>query len=371
MRFAVATALLVASSSFAHGAYPLAYSLTERPGDPQQLIAGTTFGGLVSNNGGKTWSWVCEEAVGYGAMATPKWLMSESGAMFAAGFRGLHVSRDRGCTWNSTSDFDATGAADLAIDGSTLYACSGKYDALNRVMKSTDDGLTWSPIGPAPSKVVFYSAVKVAPSRPQRVYVSEWWFQPVSAALHISDDSGAHFERIDLTASLPTASAFTLLAIDPVDPDTLYASVTQSQNPDGGTPTSTFIKSTNGGHSFAPLFTATSQVSSATVSADRTTVFAATGDGLFRSIGGADFTQVKPPTRSACADQAPNSLYVCGWPEVDGFALARTDDRASSALSPILRWSQICGISSCPLTRRSPPSATPISPRCRPPFPPI
>lgn len=337
---AIATVPLAA---LAHGAYPLATSAMEQPGDSQHLVVGTTFGAMLSTDQGQSWAWVCEEALGYQTLVSPKWLVSASGAIFAVGFKGVQISRDFGCSWAAAPEFTATGASDLAIDGATLFASTSTYDVQNKVLKSTDDGLSWRAVGPS-SRTAFFSAVKVAPSRTSRVYVSEWYFQPPSAALHVSNDSGEQFERRELTAALPTASAFTLLAVHPLEPDVVFAQVTN----DGGERSSFLLKSVDGGRTFAVVLTDSAQFSSLAISDDGLHVNAATANGLYRSHDGGDsFAQVKPPTNKACAFKGSSSAFVCGWPDVDRFAVARLGWQPTDTLQPLLAWSQVTRVPSC------------------------
>src|SRR6267154_1628576 len=93
-----------------HGSYPLAYQMVEKPGDPTQLLAGTSFGVVVSHDNGGTWSWICEEAIGYGTGLQPVWYVAPDGTCFGAGFNGLFVSHDQGCTWSTAPELASSGA---------------------------------------------------------------------------------------------------------------------------------------------------------------------------------------------------------------------------------------------------------------------
>jgi hypothetical protein len=56
----------VSSAAYAHGPDPHATSITFQRGNDQHIVAGTTYGMLISSDGGATWHWMCEAAVGYG-----------------------------------------------------------------------------------------------------------------------------------------------------------------------------------------------------------------------------------------------------------------------------------------------------------------
>lgn len=55
----------------ANGRPPATNGVTFRPGDPDSLYIATTFGLLISHDGGCTVRWVCESNLGYGAAGIP------------------------------------------------------------------------------------------------------------------------------------------------------------------------------------------------------------------------------------------------------------------------------------------------------------
>src|SRR4051812_35323444 len=61
------TELYAGTSARANGRYPAAQMLATRPGDDdaQTMALRTTFGLLLSKDGGKSFRWVCEKALGF------------------------------------------------------------------------------------------------------------------------------------------------------------------------------------------------------------------------------------------------------------------------------------------------------------------
>src|SRR5258706_6849694 len=55
---------LAGRTAQANGRYPLANQLVVDPGAPDHLVARTTFGLLSSHDTGKSWTWICEDALG-------------------------------------------------------------------------------------------------------------------------------------------------------------------------------------------------------------------------------------------------------------------------------------------------------------------
>src|SRR5262245_12927572 len=57
---------LAATTAHANGRYPEANQLVvDRGGDPARLVLRTTYGLVQSTDAGKTWRWICEDAIGY------------------------------------------------------------------------------------------------------------------------------------------------------------------------------------------------------------------------------------------------------------------------------------------------------------------
>src|SRR4051794_21859487 len=98
---AAAIALGAPPRAEANGRLPATSTITFRQGHETDIAVGLTFGLLVSHDGGKTWGWMCEAAVGYGGTYDPVYVYSPSGALFATTFNGLSVMRDS-CTFAAT-----------------------------------------------------------------------------------------------------------------------------------------------------------------------------------------------------------------------------------------------------------------------------
>ncbi len=295
--------------------------MVEQPGDPTHLLAGTSFGVLVSNDDGASWQWICEESIGYGTGLLPVWYVAPDGAMFGAGFKGLFISRDHGCTWTADPNFTSTGASDIQSNGTMLFAATELYGPVNHVWRSGDEGMTWSALSPS-SDEEFYTTVRIAPSRPQRVYVAEWWYKPTSTeALEVSDDNGDTFARIDLTNRMPKGplddggvgtlgGAFYVFAVDQTDPDVLYGGLIQ----DNDAHTAYVLRSIDEGVTWTSLLSSPDQLGSMAVTADGGELFAATAIKLYESANGGPFTALDVPTRSSCVNLYDDRLYACGWP---------------------------------------------------------
>src|SRR5207302_1066297 len=98
----LATLLAATSSAQANGRPPGTSTIQFRVGNDADVLLGMTFGLLASHDGGASWQWMCEAAVGYGGTYDPRYLWFASGPIVATTFAGLQVSRD-GCTFAPTA----------------------------------------------------------------------------------------------------------------------------------------------------------------------------------------------------------------------------------------------------------------------------
>jgi photosystem II stability/assembly factor-like uncharacterized protein len=243
------------------------------PGDPDVIYAGTgeatnsalSFTGhgvLKSTDAGASWTLlgadvfdrhtISQVVVAPDDPNTVYVAVGGSGTHGLAGNTGIWRSTDGGATWTDTTATLSTTAAfsDVEIDPTqpqTLYAAVGSFRgaSVNGVYKSTDGGNTWSVAGNFPIDVRDGRiTVAVAPSDPQTLYVS------VSASglggssfgrlLEVlkSTDGGNTWTVLPNTPNLGGSGWYGLpLAVDPSDPNTLYASA-------GGNP---IVESNNGG----------------------------------------------------------------------------------------------------------------------------
>jgi photosystem II stability/assembly factor-like uncharacterized protein len=271
---------------------------------------------------------------------------------YAGGYGRVFKSTDRGKTWRaSSSGFEATTTvATLAVDpqhSQTIFAgdpWSGPGGARSSgLFKSIDGGLTWSTVHTGfPENAV--QAVAIDPQRPSTVYVGAckggcgvWsgtllktvdggatWraitlpargpvqslaIDPHSAntvfagtsrgGLFRSRDGGTSWQRVAVAPGVPVRRshltlpfAFVAIAIDPRDPDNVYA----------GVRTGGVLKSTNGGTTWAP---ANAHLTNRRISAlavdprNPRVLFASTEDEVFRSSNGGESWQPYERGRSS------------------------------------------------------------------------
>src|ERR1700733_4748431 len=151
-RWLCAALLCSATLAWANGRPPATSTITFRQGNPQHVVAGMTFGVVISPDGGKTWAWICEAAVPYEGIFDPSFVDEPSGNLFATTLQGVEVTHD-GCTFTPVSVAKATCDGPkidpcydkvffsnlVAGSGSAIYAtASSPYDS--RIYRSGDGG---------------------------------------------------------------------------------------------------------------------------------------------------------------------------------------------------------------------------------------
>src|SRR5689334_4702545 len=97
---AMAAAIACAASpAQANGRYPLADQIDIDAANPSHIVARATFGLLESDDGGQTFRWICETAIGYFGVEDPPIAVTAGGSAVVASSKGLSVSADGGCSW--------------------------------------------------------------------------------------------------------------------------------------------------------------------------------------------------------------------------------------------------------------------------------
>ncbi|HSD90631.1 MAG TPA: hypothetical protein VLB44_24070 [Kofleriaceae bacterium] len=284
MRTALVVVFLAAAVSIAgaNGRDPYTSTIHFQRGAEQNIVAGMTFGLVISHDGGATWQWMCEKAVGYGGMYDPDYEYTSTGAIFATTFDGLKVMRD-GCTFASTPPgMTFVSRVEQGPDGTIYFAAADPNDG--KIYKSTDDGVTF-PTSASPGLANdWWQSIEVAPSDPTRVYLTGYRLvmkctpnssNPGTACtintecpggtcepqkeylLFKSINSGGTFAPM-LQTGIGTTSAnstIDIVGISPQNPDTLYVKVTLETGNDGDS----IYRSTNGGSTWTKILSKSSK----------------------------------------------------------------------------------------------------------------
>src|SRR5262245_16878249 len=130
---ALASALLLSAPAHANGRFPAADQIAFAPGSVDFVVVRVTFGLLLSKDGGKSWDWVCERALGYNrSEEDPSIAVTGRTNLLLGVLDQFFVTEDQGCNWNRPGgELDGPSTVvDLALDpadGATAFALVSDY----------------------------------------------------------------------------------------------------------------------------------------------------------------------------------------------------------------------------------------------------
>jgi hypothetical protein len=367
VRWLVVVCLLVTSSPVgAHGSDPVPISIYFRQGNEQHIAASTTFGLILSDDGGVTWHWMCEAAGSYGGNFIPDYVYAASGALFATSFEGVKVRRPADpCTFGVTPA-GTTFVSRIAggPDGAFYYSASATDDA--KIYKSTDDGQSFPTSASAGQNGDWWSSLRVAPSNAQRVYLTGYRFEGVTKVflLFTSDNGGASYTPMTTTGISPTSSSSTIeiVGVDAQDDRIVYAKVTFENGEVGDS----VYRSIDAGQSWMKILTRTSVYGLSFLARRDGTCVASTRElGSWRSTDCASATAPVwnglsgAPHIGCLAEDSTGAVWACTQnflgnvppplPPVqpDGYAIMRATGELST-WTPVLKLQDIAGPVACP-----------------------
>lgn len=337
-----ASALLASAQAHANGRYPMAQFFAVGEGAQRDRIAiVTTFGLVVSVDGGRSWDWICEEAVGYSGQFDPTVTITDDGTLVAGLPDGL--SRTAGgdwCEWSRPSSFAAEPVVDLTSAGATVLASVTPPAATQFVSRSIDRGATWTR---AWSRAEFYAhTIDLAPSRPSRVYTTGW-VRGARPALFRSDDGGDDF--IEATRDFAGGYVAYIAWVDPAAHDTLL--VRADLDPNGAL----LLRSDDGGTTFRTLLRSSAALTGVAAAPGARTLWAsssAAGEAIQRSEDeGRTWVPVRSSLKPRSLRFSQGVLYATANEMTAGTSFACSTD-GGDTFTPMLVLTQLRGPERCP-----------------------
>lgn len=349
-------ALIAPAESLANGRFPAAQLVQLSP-DGQSIALRLTFGFALSEDGGRSFSWICEDLLEYGAgVFDPAFTFDQSRRLYVGAPNGLaRVLADR-CAHDRVQSLEREFVIDLdrSADGRTVLAItsSGAEMAVNRVWRSNDGGETFAPLGAGFGPETLFETVELARSNPQRVYATAVRNSPRRVLFFRSDDGGATLSERSLDA-FDIDDAY-VAGVDQRDADVVYVrgrlrgSSALDAGP-GASPT-LLLRTTDGGATFREIARSTGAMNGFALADDGTLWYGSThpDDGLRRSTdGGQTFERVNH-TRVTGLRHHNGTLWVAANWVIDPFALGRSED-GGRTITPVLRtFCDLRGAPPCP-----------------------
>lgn len=355
-RFAGALALaaiaLSTSPAAGNGRFPATVNIRFHPTDPDFFLVPATFGLLVTKDGGASFQWVCELAIGYTGTYDPDYVIAANGDIYATTFDGLRVSHDQGCSWQPVgAPLDADkfiSQIERGPDGRIWAATSSGGD--NNMVYVSDDGQTFRGVlgqsdYPRPKVIdtTWWLSVVTTPADVDRVYVSGYYpDSPTRAVLRRKStaDDGL-WEDIPLTdVNFGEASPFFyLVGVSPTNPDILFGRAVAVVAPLGDA----LYRSEDGGEHWTKVLEFQQTMNAFAFLDDGQTVIAgstrpcagepeSTDKGCVRistQAGAVDtWTATESQPQMACVGQrSDGKLFSCGYNFApDYYAIGSSDD---------------------------------------------
>lgn len=336
-------AIALPSPAAANGVFPSADQLVFDPADPARAVARMTYGLLTTRDGGASWRWICEGAVGYDDAGgqSPPIAAAASGSVLAALTDGIAVGTEGGCVWARAAELAGREVIDLSVRrGDPSHVVAVAAGTRHGLWASRDGGATWTSAGTPLPEGFLARTVDVAPSDPRRVYVSGLASEggSVKGVIARSADGGETWQTAAVPGSTTSREPY-IAGVDPRDADVLYVRIASA-------PGRLFV-STDGGATFAPVFATRGFVRAFAISPDGATVAVGSDiDGVFRAPSSTLAFERVSSVAPRCFTWTDSGLYACASEFLDGFTIGRSLD-GGATFEPLLQQACIRGPLDC------------------------
>jgi hypothetical protein len=344
-----AVAVATPARARADGAFPAGEAVIVPADRPQELILVTNFGLVISEDGGLTWSWSCEQeanALGTFYQLGP----APRRRLYTVANHQVVYSDDVGCSWQVAGGLLAGEAVtDVFPDPTSAdrVVAIGIANGLASVFESADGGATFGSTLYEAQGGDAVNGVEIARADPGIVYLA-LMSTDQSPKLVRTADGGAHWVVSDLSADLGPGS-LRIIAVDPADANTVllrWSSAVDGSEAiavtrDGGATATKPLAIPNYFTSFARMPDGTLILSAmAAVSPANVPTLYLSRDG------GASFEENAAVPGVLALAERDGILYAATDNVADGYALGASSDQGVT-WQPMVRFDQIASISAC------------------------
>ncbi|HWA75921.1 MAG TPA: hypothetical protein VG937_26470 [Polyangiaceae bacterium] len=224
---ALCTVLATPSAAYANGRFPRAERVLEDPHDPNHLYLAATFGLLETADRGKNWYQICESAFASKILeGDPLLELLPDGSVLTGIFETLNRSQDCGCSFHTVlAEAENESVLDVSLHASgklvALVRDISSFPGRVRVVESTDNARTFRQLSELPKEVVDAYTIDIAPSDPSRLYLTVPALSGSAAALLVSSDHGASWERRVIPGTDTSVLPY-IAAVDPKNADRVF-----------------------------------------------------------------------------------------------------------------------------------------------------
>jgi len=224
--FAVTT-----SMASANGRFPRAQRLVEEPGHPERLTIAATYGLLLTDDRGKSWSFVCDPAFTFQPMFASDAVVGTTlnGWLLFGVQNAITISRDRGCDFVKV--LEPTGQTNIddftiAPNGKDVLALATTFESGKntiRLQESMDGGQSWHSIGmPVPADLAY--TLDVDPRDPLRIYATGVKFSsdPAEPALFLTSLDRGSTWTVGTIPNTSLDSSPWIAAVHPTDGNKIF-----------------------------------------------------------------------------------------------------------------------------------------------------
>lgn len=347
--FAVVLAMgfLVPRTALANGRFPASNAVIFDPHDDKTIYVRVTFGLLATHDGGQTWRWVCERAIGFSGVEDPTYVVTPKGTLVGGTFSGIAVSRDGGCQWAFAGGAGSELVSDLAMrtDGTivgikSVYRKPGEYD--NKLLVSKDDAVSFTATGAAIDPTMILESVEIADSDPVRLYISSVRGEGAdrTAAFLVSYNDGMSWVERKLEL-VPGETAAFIALVDPKKADRVYVRT-------AGAPESKsrLLVTDDAGKTWRKVFDSASPLLGFALSDDGGKVIVGAKEGVHYAKTD-DFAFTKGSTAEIqCLGMKGDTLWSCST-ERSGFFVG-SSKTAGRSFNAVVHLEEIKGPLECP-----------------------